>query len=135
MNRAAELLGSGRKRVAVIGTGVSGLLAAERLATRHDLAVFEADSRIGGHTHTVDVATDGGNVAVDTGFIVCNDRTYPEFLALMSRLDVPLRASTMSFSVRCEASGVEYCGSSLGGLFAQRRNRLPIFQHNRGRHI
>ena len=128
MNRAATFLGSGKKRVAVIGTGISGLLAAERLATRHDVVVFEAASRLGGHTHTVDVETPSGSLAVDTGFIVCNDRTYPEFLALMARLGVPLRASTMSFSMSCEASRVEYCGSSLGGLFAQRRNLLrPSF--------
>ena len=128
MTRAGALLGPGRKRVAVIGTGISGLLAAERLATKHDVVVFEADSRIGGHTHTVDVDTAHGPLAVDTGFIVCNDRTYPEFLSLMSRLGVLLRDSTMSFSMHCEASGVEYCGSSVDGLFAQRRNLLrPSF--------
>ncbi len=124
MTRAAALLGHGRKRLAVVGTGISGLLAAERLATKHDVVVFEADERIGGHTHTVDVQTGDGTVAVDTGFIVCNDRTYPEFLALMSRLGVGLRDSDMSFSMHCEASGVEYCGSSVDGLFAQRRNLL-----------
>ncbi|MGK0157957.1 MAG: putative NAD/FAD-binding protein [Neolewinella sp.] len=128
MTRAGAFIGHGRKRVAVIGTGISGLLAAERLATKHDVVVFEADSRIGGHTHTVDVQTGDGALAIDTGFIVCNDRTYPGFLGLMSRLDVPLRASTMSFSMHCEASGVEYCGSSFDGLFAQRRNLLrPSF--------
>ena len=128
MTRAGAFIGHGRKRIAVIGTGISGLLAAERLATKHDVVVFEADSRIGGHTHTVDVNTSDGPLAVDTGFIVCNDRTYPEFLGLMSRLGVPLRESTMSFSMHCEASGVEYCGSSVDGLFAQRRNLLrPAF--------
>lgn len=131
MTRAAGLLGAGRRRVAVIGTGVSGLLAAERLATRHDVTVFEADDRVGGHTHTVDVDRadlSSGKVAVDTGFIVCNDRTYPEFFALLARLGVALRPSTMSFSVRCEDTGVEYCGTGLGGLFAQRRNLVrPAF--------
>ena len=128
MTRAGVLIGHGRKRIAVVGTGISGLLAAERLATKHDVVVFEANSRIGGHTHTVDVEMGDGRLAVDTGFIVCNDRTYPEFLALMARLGVPLRESTMSFSMHCEASGVEYCGSSIGGLFAQRRNLLrPSF--------
>ncbi|MGK0201141.1 MAG: putative NAD/FAD-binding protein, partial [Planctomycetota bacterium] len=128
MTRAGAFIGHGRKRVAVIGTGISGLLAAERLATKHDVVVFEADSRIGGHTHTVDVKTSDGVLAIDTGFIVCNDLSYPEFLGLMSRLDVPVRASTMSFSMQCEASGVEYCGGSVDGLFAQRRNLLrPAF--------
>lgn len=128
MTRAESLLGTGRRRIAVIGTGISGLLAAERLATRHEVEVFEADSRIGGHTHTVDVVGRRGKVAVDTGFIVCNDRTYPEFFALMERLGVGLRESTMSFSMSCERSGVEYCGSSLDGLFAQRRNLVrPAF--------
>lgn len=128
MTRAQALLGHGRKKVAVVGTGISGLLAAERLATQHDIVVFESDARIGGHTHTVDVPCEDGSVAVDTGFIVCNDRTYPEFLALLARLDVPLRESTMSFSMRCDGSGVEYCGSSIGGLFAQPSNLIrPSF--------
>lgn len=128
MNRAAQRLGPGRRRIAVVGTGIAGLLAAERLATAHDVTVFEAEPRIGGHTHTVDVAGPAGEVAVDTGFIVCNDRTYPGFLALLDRLGVALRPSTMSFSVHGEADDVEYCGSSPGQLFAQRRNLLrPAF--------
>lgn len=124
MTRAAALLGPGRKRIAVVGTGVAGLLAAERLCRAHDVTVFEAESRIGGHTHTVDVAGSGVPVAVDTGFIVCNDRTYPGFLALMARLGVKLQPSTMSLSVRCERTGLEYNASSFRQLFAQRRNLL-----------
>lgn len=124
MTRAAATLGAGRRRLAVVGTGVAGLLAAERLCRRHDVTVFEAEARIGGHTHTVDVDRAGGPLAVDTGFIVCNDRTYPGFLALMARLGVGLRATTMSFSVRNERTGLEYNGSSLGQLFGQRRNLL-----------
>jgi len=128
MTRAARFLGPGRKRLAIVGTGVSGLVVAERLAPAHDLTVFEADSRIGGHTHTVDVPGPAGPVAIDTGFIVCNDRTYPGFLDLMRRLGVPLRASTMSFSVRCERTGLEYAGGGLREIFAQRRNLLrPSF--------
>jgi predicted NAD/FAD-binding protein len=128
MTRAARFLGPGRKRLAIVGTGVSGLVVAERLATAHDLTVFEADSRIGGHTHTVDVPGPAGPVAIDTGFIVCNDRTYPGFLDLMRRLRVPLRASTMSFSVRCERTGLEYAGGGFREIFAQRRNLLrPSF--------
>ncbi|MEO6596231.1 MAG: FAD-dependent oxidoreductase [Planctomycetota bacterium] len=124
MTRAAAILGPGRKRLAIVGTGIAGLLAAERLCRAHDVVVFEADTRIGGHTHTVEVQGPEGPVAVDTGFIVCNDRAYPGFLALMARLGVALRASTMSFSVRCERTGLEYNGGSFGQLFAQRRNLL-----------
>lgn len=124
MSRAAAVLGSGRRRLAVLGTGVAGLLAAERLATEHDVTVFEQDDRIGGHTHTVTVAGDHCEVAVDTGFIVCNDRSYPGFLALLDRLSVPLRPTTMSFSVQCAQTGLEYNGTSFATLFAQRRNLL-----------
>ncbi len=124
MTRAAQFLGPGRKRIAIVGTGIAGLAAAERLCGLHDVVVFEADARIGGHTHTVDVPGPHGPVAVDTGFIVCNDRTYPGLLALLARLRVPLRPSTMSFSVRCERTGLEYNGGTFGQLFAQRRNLL-----------
>lgn len=125
MTRAAAFLGTGRKRVAIVGAGIAGLVAAERLARAHDVTVFEAEARLGGHTHTVDVATPaGGSLAIDTGFIVCNDRTYPGFLALMARLGVPLRPSTMSFSLRCERTGIEYNGADLDRLFVQRRNLL-----------
>ena len=128
MMKAAAALGPGRKRLAIIGTGIAGLVAAERLARVHDLVVFEAADRIGGHTHTVDVAGASGPLAVDTGFIVCNDRTYPGFLALMARLSVPLRPTTMGFSVRCERTGFEWNGGNLGQVFAQRRNLLrPSF--------
>ncbi len=128
MTSAPRSQGPGRKRIAIVGTGIAGLLAAERLATVHDVTVFEAEARIGGHTHTVDVDTPAGKLAVDTGFIVCNDRTYPGFLALMRRLGVALRRSTMSFSVRCERTGLEYNGESLRTLFAQKRNLLrPSF--------
>jgi predicted NAD/FAD-binding protein len=128
MNRAAHLLGPGRKRLAIVGGGIAGLAAAERLHHAHDLVVFEADTRLGGHTHTVDVDTPTGPLAIDTGFIVCNDRTYPRFLALMARLGVALRPSTMSFSVRCERTGLEWNGGGFRQLFAQRRNLLrPSF--------
>ena len=128
MTRAARLLGGGRKRLAVVGSGITGLLCAERLARGHDVVLFEAESRLGGHTHTVDVEGPNGTLAIDTGFIVCNDRTYPGFLGLLARLGVPLRPSTMSFSVRCERTGLEYNGGSLNEVFAQRRNLLrPSF--------
>lgn len=115
-------------RVAVVGGGVSGLVAASRLAGEHDVRVFEAGPWIGGHSRTVDVTVDrevdGGErrVAVDLGFIVYNERTYPRFSRLLAELGVATRESTMSFSVRCERTGYEYNGSDLAGLFAQRRN-------------
>ncbi|MBK8100812.1 MAG: FAD-dependent oxidoreductase [Planctomycetes bacterium] len=117
-----------RRRIAVVGAGVAGLVAARVLHARHEVTVFEAAGRLGGHTHTVDVDAAGGPVAVDTGFIVYNERNYPLFTRLLARLRVVTRASTMSFSVRCERTGLEYCGSSPRTLFAQPRNLLrPAF--------
>ena len=124
MTIAATRLGPGKKRIAIIGTGVAGLLVAERLSHQHEIVVYEADARIGGHTHTVDVDGADGKVAIDTGFIVCNDRSYPGFLALLQRLEVPLQPTTMSFSVRCERTGLEYNGGGFNKLFAQRSNLL-----------
>jgi uncharacterized protein len=121
---AASKLGHGKKRIAVIGTGIAGLLTAEQLCRHHDVVVFEADSRIGGHTHTVDVDSPNGKVAIDTGFIVCNDHSCPGFLALMQRIGVALRPTTMSFSMRCERTGLEYNGGGFNQLFAQRSNLL-----------
>jgi predicted NAD/FAD-binding protein len=111
-------------RIAVVGTGIAGMTAASLLHPHHDLAVFEADSRIGGHAHTVDVADPAGMISIDTGFIVCNDRTYPNFLKLLARIGVRPQPSDMSFSVRCETTGLEYSGGSWNGLFAQRGNLL-----------
>ncbi len=109
-------------RIAIIGSGISGLTAARRLCPEHDITVFEANHYIGGHTNTVDVDLDGRRWAVDTGFIVFNDRTYPSFISLMNEIGVESQPSDMGFSVRCDRSGLEYCGSSLNQLFAQRRN-------------
>jgi len=111
-------------RIAVIGTGISGLVAAYLLQGEHDLVVFEANNYIGGHTHTVDVKLEGKTYAVDTGFIVFNPENYPNFLKLLGWLGVSWQKSSMSFSVRCEATGLEYRPSSLDTLFAQRRNFL-----------
>jgi len=115
-------------RIAVVGSGISGLVAAYHLSRSHDVTVFEAGAYIGGHTHTVDVDHQGQHYAIDTGFIVYNDWTYPNFIALLEELEVPWQPSEMSFSVRCERSGLEYNGTSLNALFAQRRNLLrPSF--------
>jgi uncharacterized protein len=109
-------------RIAVVGSGVSGLVAAHLLSRRNDVVLFEADSRVGGHTHTVDVPDGRGTVPVDTGFIVFNERTYPNFLALMRQLGVPWKESDMSFSVRSDARDYEYGAPALAGLFAQTGN-------------
>lgn len=110
-------------RVAVIGSGISGLAAARRLDKAGVATVlFEANPRFGGHTATVDVTLDGVTAPVDTGFLVCNDHTYPNLLALFAELDVKLAASDMSFSVRADAADVEWAGSSLATVFAQKAN-------------
>lgn len=115
-------------RIAIIGAGVSGLTTWYLLRRRHEITVFEAADWIGGHTHTVDVKDADRSLAIDTGFIVFNDRTYPNFVKLLRALDVPKKKSDMSFSVRCEASGIEYNGTSVDSMFAQRRNLLrPSF--------
>ncbi len=109
-------------RIAIIGTGISGLTAASQLHHRHEITVFEANDRIGGHTNTVDVESRGRSLAVDTGFIVFNERTYPNFCALISQLGVRSQPAPMTFSVRCDRTNLEYRGADLRGLFSQRRN-------------
>ncbi len=105
-----------------MGSGISGLVAAWTLARSHAVELYEADRRLGGHTHTVGLDLDGHRIDVDTGFIVFNERTYPNFQRLLAELDVPSRPTRMSFSVRCDRTGLEYSGSGLDGFFAQRRN-------------
>jgi predicted NAD/FAD-binding protein len=115
-------------RIAVIGSGISGLVAAYKLCPDHEVTVFESGGHVGGHTHTVDVERDGRSHAIDTGFIVYNDWTYPRFIELLRELDVEWQPSDMSFSVRCEKTGLEYNGTSLNALFAQRSNLVrPAF--------
>ncbi len=114
-----------RLRVAVVGAGVSGLSAAWLLSRTCEVTVYEAANRAGGHTNTLDVARrDGALEAVDTGFIVYNERNYPNFVALMDHLGVQTRASDMSFSVSLDGGGLEYGSTDLGALFAQKRNLL-----------
>jgi predicted NAD/FAD-binding protein len=108
-------------RIAIIGSGISGLVAARLLARDHDVSVFEANTYVGGHTNTVAVVCDGRVVDVDTGFIVYNQRTYPKFVRLLEQLGVASKPTRMSFSVSCESSGLEY---SSRAVFAQRRNLL-----------
>jgi predicted NAD/FAD-binding protein len=114
-------------KIAIIGSGIAGNVVAHHLRREHDITVFEAASHVGGHTHTHEIEHEGRAVAVDTGFIVCNDRTYPRFLELMAELGIELQDSDMSFSVRTPG-GLEYNGTTLNSLFAQRRNLLrPSF--------
>jgi uncharacterized protein len=111
-------------KVAIVGSGISGLVAAYRLHPHHEITLFEANDYIGGHTNTVQVDWQGDRQAIDTGFIVFNDWTYPHFIALLNELGVASQPSCMSFSVRDERSGLEYNGHSLNTLFAQRSNFL-----------
>ncbi|MCC4269803.1 FAD-dependent oxidoreductase [Marinobacter nauticus] len=115
-----------RQRIAVIGAGVSGLTAAWLLADKHDVHLFEAGNYAGGHTNTEQVEAGGRTWPVNTGFIVFNDWTYPNFIKLMDRLGVASEVSNMSFSVDCHASGLQYNGTSLNTLFAQRRNLFNL---------
>ncbi|MBV4541802.1 NAD(P)/FAD-dependent oxidoreductase [Pseudomonas vlassakiae] len=111
-------------RIAIIGSGIAGLTCAHLLSRQHAVTVFEAADRVGGHTHTVDVQWRDQQFAVDTGFIVFNDWTYPQFIRLLHHLGVGSRVTEMSFSVHDPRSGFEYNGHDLLSLFAQRRNLL-----------
>ena len=110
------------RRVAVIGSGISGLAVAHSLASEAAISLFESAPWFGGHAHTVEIDLDGISHGVDTGFLVFNERTYPQLISLFERLGVSSAASEMSFSVQSRATGWEWCGSDLNGVFAQRRN-------------
>lgn len=112
-----------RLRIAVVGAGVSGIVAAHRLARLADVTLLERRPRLGGHTHTW-IVPDGpdAGTAVDTGFIVCNDKTYPNFHRFLAELGVGWRWSDMSFGFHDEVTGLQYAGTDLNGLFAQRAN-------------
>ena len=115
-------------KIAIIGAGISGLTTAYYLKQHHQVSVFEVADKIGGHTATVDVRHQGRDYAIDTGFIVFNDWTYPNFIELMDELGVDSQPTEMSFSVCCESTGIEYGGNNLNAMFAQRRNLLrPSF--------
>ena len=115
-------------KIAIIGSGISGLTCGYLLHKQHDISVFEASDWVGGHTHTVNVNVNGKPYAVDTGFIVFNDWTYPNFITLMDQLGVRSKVTEMSFSVRDSRTDLEYNGNTLNSLFAQRSNLLsPAF--------
>jgi len=112
-------------RIAIVGSGIAGLGCAWLLQKQgHAVTLFEAEARLGGHTHTVDVTLDGMTAPVDTGFLVFNDRTYPHLIALFDELGVASTASEMSFSVRVDERRLEWAGTSLAALFAQPGNAL-----------
>ncbi len=111
-------------KLAIIGSGISGLVAAYRLHSEHEITVFEANSFAGGHTNTVTVELDGERHEIDTGFIVFNDWTYPNFIALLDELGVRSRPTTMSFSVRDDRTGLEYNGHSLNTPFCPAQKPL-----------
>ncbi|MGE8323721.1 MAG: NAD(P)/FAD-dependent oxidoreductase, partial [Pseudomonas sp.] len=111
-------------RIAIIGSGIAGLTCAHLLSRKHEVTVFEAEQWIGGHTHTLDVVWKGQRHAIDTGFIVFNDWTYPHFIRLLDQLKVTSQPTEMSFSVHDPITGLVYNGHDLNTLFAQRRNLL-----------
>lgn len=113
-----------RMRIAVVGAGISGLAAALRLSDSHRVTLFEAGSRLGGHANTVDVTLDGQTHPVDTGFLVYNERTYPNLIRLFEELEVPVAPSDMSFSVSVGPHRHEWCGTNLASLFAQPMNAV-----------
>lgn len=113
-------------KIAIIGGGISGLTTAHLLCGEHEITLFEANDYPGGHTNTLDVTSDGTSYAVDTGFIVFNERTYPSFIKLLDRLGVASQPSVMSFSAVCETTGLQYCATNLDTLFAQRKNLLSL---------
>ncbi|WP_338518123.1 NAD(P)/FAD-dependent oxidoreductase [Alteromonas gracilis] len=112
------------KKIAIVGTGVSGLTCAYLLNRNHDITVYEANDYIGGHTATKQIEDDGQTHHIDTGFIVFNDWTYPNFIKLITKLGVDFQPTEMSFSVTSKPANLEYNGNNLNSLFAQRRNIL-----------
>jgi predicted NAD/FAD-binding protein len=110
------------KRIAVLGSGIAGLTAAYYLSRKYEVFLFEKEARLGGHTHTVSVDSSAGPLAIDTGFIVHNDLTYPNLIRLLAELDVPRVNSDMSFAVSCRKTGYEYSSRGATGFFAQKRN-------------
>ncbi|MDH5698751.1 MAG: FAD-dependent oxidoreductase [Nitrospirota bacterium] len=115
-------------KIAIIGTGIAGNVAAYHLSRDHRITVFEANDYIGGHSHTHEIEWEGQRYQLDSGFMVFNHQTYPCFTRLLKELDVPAQSSSMGFSVKCDRSDLEYNGTTLNTLFAQRRNLIrPSF--------
>ncbi len=113
-------------KIAIIGSGISGLVCAHLLHKDFDISVYEANDYIGGHTHTIDVERENGSYAVDTGFIVFNKATYPNFCNLLEKISVAFQPTCMNFSVRCDRTGMEYGSESVNTMFTQRKNILSF---------
>jgi hypothetical protein len=113
-------------RIAVVGAGIAGMASAWLLSREHEVVLFEAGDRLGGHTHTHDIEIAGRRHAVDTGFIVCNPGNYPLFTGMLAELGVATQPTTMTFAVRNERSGLEYNAGTNGGMFLQKRRALSI---------
>jgi uncharacterized protein len=111
-------------KIAIIGSGISGLSSAYMLSQQHHVDMFEKENRVGGHSHTIEVTDNNQSLPIDTGFIVFNDRTYPNFIKLLKSLKTPYQCTRMSFSVHDLDANICYSGSSLSGLFAQKKNLL-----------
>ena len=123
-----QMPSSPRKKIAVIGAGISGLASAYLLNGQHDVCLFEAGSYFGGHSNTVDITLGGVTHPVDTGFLVLNDKTYPNLIALLAELEVPTYSTDMSFGVSMGQGALEWAGTDLNSVFAQRRNLFsPVF--------
>ena len=114
------------EKLAIIGTGIAGMGCGHLLHKKYDLTIFEQDNYIGGHTNTVTVDEEGQPVYMDTGFMVFNFETYPNLCNLFKEINAPIKKTYMSFSVQHTQTGLEYCGSGLNGLFAQRKNIFNV---------
>ncbi|MFL5763939.1 MAG: NAD(P)/FAD-dependent oxidoreductase [Bacteroidia bacterium] len=114
------------EKLAIIGTGIAGMGCAHLLRNKYDLTIFEKDNYVGGHTNTITVDEDGTPVFMDTGFMVFNFQTYPNLCELFKEIKAPIKKTDMSFSVQHTETGLEYCGSGLNGLFAQRKNIFSV---------
>ena len=118
-------------KIAVIGSGISGLSLAYLLDKKYDVTLFEENNYVGGHANTALIKYQDKEIAVDTGFIVFNFKTYPNLKAFFNLLKVKIEKSNMSFGVRNLDNNFEYSGNNLAGIFAQKRNRLkPKFQQD-----
>ncbi|MGZ4118716.1 MAG: NAD(P)-binding protein, partial [Bacteroidia bacterium] len=114
------------EKLAIIGTGIAGMGCGHFLHKKYDITFFEQNNYVGGHTNTITVNEDGKDIFIDTGFMVFNFETYPNLCKLFDEIKAPIKKTDMSFSVQHTESGLEYCGSGLNGLFAQRKNIFNI---------
>ena len=116
-------------KIAIIGSGIAGLSAAHFLEKQFDVSLFEKNDRLGGHTNTVNILENNNEIAIDTGFIVMNNKNYPNFSNLLEELEIPLFDSNMSFGYHDHDSNLQYSGSGINGIFAQRKNIFSLNFH------